>query len=143
MTRRVSVEWTCLSSFDDRYRFVVNHVHFAGAAHPASPHDLKKWFNSNNRDERYDYLYTPEELEPIAKSLQAMAKKVEPEPSRREVEKVIAAVNAIDLKRLLGVKNNPVPDELKKAYAQLGRDEATNTPKREDSSASKGAQSLP
>ena len=29
LTRRVSVEWTSLSSFDDKYRFVVNHVHFA------------------------------------------------------------------------------------------------------------------
>jgi hypothetical protein len=29
LTRRVSVEWTYLSSFDDKYRFVVNHVHFA------------------------------------------------------------------------------------------------------------------
>jgi hypothetical protein len=29
LTRRVSVQWTYLSSFDDKYRFVVNHVHFA------------------------------------------------------------------------------------------------------------------
>jgi hypothetical protein len=58
-----------------------------------------------------------------------MAKKVEREPSRREIKKVIAAttnhyngkaaMNAIDLKRLLGIKNNPVPDELRKAYPQL------------------------
>jgi uncharacterized protein YecE (DUF72 family) len=92
--------------------------------------NYKKWFNSNNRDERYDYLYTPEELEPIAESLKTMAKKVKREPTRREIKKVIAAtnnhykgqaaVNAIDIKRLLGVKNNPVPDELKKAYPQLG-----------------------
>lgn len=30
-----------------------------------------------------------------------------------------AAVNAIDLKNLLGIKDNPVPDELAKAYPQL------------------------
>jgi uncharacterized protein YecE (DUF72 family) len=30
--------------------------------------NYKKWFNSKNRDERYDYLYTPEELGPIATS---------------------------------------------------------------------------
>jgi uncharacterized protein YecE (DUF72 family) len=91
--------------------------------------NYKKWFHSQNRDERYDNLYKTEELKPIAKSLKAMAKKVEKEPSRRQVKKVIAAtnnhykgqaaVNAIDLKRLLGVKNNPVPDELAKAYPQL------------------------
>jgi uncharacterized protein YecE (DUF72 family) len=94
--------------------------------------NYKKWFNSNNRDERYDYLYTPEELEPIAESLKGMAKKIEREPSRRQAKKIIAAtnnhykgkaaVNAIDLKRLLGIKYTPVPDELAKAYPQLGGD---------------------
>jgi uncharacterized protein YecE (DUF72 family) len=43
--------------------------------------NYKKWFHSKNRDERYDYLYTPEELAPIAKSLQTMVKKVEHEPT--------------------------------------------------------------
>jgi uncharacterized protein YecE (DUF72 family) len=91
--------------------------------------NYKKWFNSKNRDERYDYLYTPEELKPIAGSLKAMAKKVEREPSRRELKKVVAAannhykgkaaVNAIDLKRLLGIKDNPIPDDLAKAYSQI------------------------
>ncbi len=92
--------------------------------------NYKKWFNSKNRDERYDYLYTPKELEPIAESMKSMAKKVEREPTRREAKKVIAAtnnhykgqaaVNAIDLKRLLGVKENPIPDPLLEAYPQLG-----------------------
>lgn len=91
--------------------------------------NYKHWFHSKNRDERYDYLYTPEEIAPIADSLKAMEKKVEREPSRREVKKVIAAannhykgqaaVNAIDIKRLLGVKDNPVPDPLLEAYPQL------------------------
>jgi hypothetical protein len=48
-----------------------------------------------------------------------------------------AAVNAIDLKRLLGVKNNPVPIELQKAYPRLGGDAPAKPPKREGSSASK------
>jgi uncharacterized protein YecE (DUF72 family) len=99
--------------------------------------NYKKWFNSKNRDERYDYLYTPEELKPIARSLKEMAKKVEREPSRREIKKVIAAtnnhykgqaaVNAIDLKRLLGIKKNPIPDDLAKAYPQL-KDGASSSP---------------
>jgi hypothetical protein len=76
-----------------------------------------------------------------------MAKKVEREPTRREIKKVIAAtnnhykgqaaVNAIDIKRLLGVKNNPVPDELKKAYPQLGGGATLKTSNRDASSASK------
>ena len=58
-----------------------------------------------------------------------MAKKVDKEPSRREAKKVVAAannhykgqaaVNAIDLERLLGKRHAPVPDELAKAYPQL------------------------
>ena len=91
--------------------------------------NYKKWFHSKNRDERYDYLYTPEELEPIAELMKSMAKKVEREPTRREAKKIIAAtnnhykgqaaVNAIDLKRLLGIKENPIPDPLLEAYPQL------------------------
>ena len=49
----------------------------------------KKWFNSKNWDERYDYLYTPQESEPIAQSLKAMAKR----STRRAVKKAIAATN--------------------------------------------------
>lgn len=55
--------------------------------------DYKKWFHSNNRDERYDYLYKPEELEPIAASLKTMVKEVEKETNRRQVKKVLAATN--------------------------------------------------
>jgi uncharacterized protein YecE (DUF72 family) len=109
--------------------------------------NYKKWFNSKNRDERYDYLYSPEELEPIAKSLKGMAKKVEREPTRREVKKVIAAtnnhykgqaaVNAIELKRLLGVKSNLIPEELRKSYPQLGDGAAMKWLKAETSHASK------
>jgi hypothetical protein len=57
-----------------------------------------------------------------------MTKKVEHQPSRRQVKKVIAATNnhyngqaAVDLKGFLGVKENPVPDELQKAYSRLAR----------------------
>ena len=91
--------------------------------------NYKKWFHSSNRDERYDYLYKPEELEPIANSMKSMLKKVEKEPSRRQAKKIIAAtnnhykgqaaVNAIDLKRMLGMRDVPVPDELAEAYPQL------------------------
>jgi hypothetical protein len=58
-----------------------------------------------------------------------MEKKVAREPGRREAKKVIAAtnnhykgqaaVNAIDLKRLLGVKENPIPDGLLREYPRL------------------------
>lgn len=51
------------------------------------------WFNTKNRDERDEYLYAPEELEPIAKPLKSIAKKVEKEPSRRQKKKILAATN--------------------------------------------------
>ena len=57
------------------------------------------------------------------------AKKVEKESTRREAKKIIAAtnnhykgqaaVNAVDLKRLLGMKDVAVPPELAEAYPQL------------------------
>lgn len=59
-----------------------------------------------------------------------MQKKVERELTRREAKKIIAAtnnhykgqaaVNAVGLKALLGVKDNPVPEQLAKTYPQLG-----------------------
>lgn len=89
--------------------------------------NYKKWFNSDSRDERYDYLYRHDELEPIAKSVREMERKVSAEVGRRSAKKVVAAtnnhfkgqaaVNAIDLKGLLGIKNSPVPPDLAKAYA--------------------------
>ena len=88
----------------------------------------EQWFKSKNRDERYDYLYTPQELKPIAASVRKMEQKVEKEPSRREAKKIIATTNnhyngkppsAIDLKRVLGVRNPPVPDSLVAAYLEL------------------------
>lgn len=91
--------------------------------------NYKKWFHSTSRDDRYDYLYKPKELEPIAVSIKGMMKKIEKEPSRRQVKKMIAAtnnhykgqaaVNAIDLKRMLGEKDVAVPEELVKAYPRL------------------------
>lgn len=91
--------------------------------------NYKKWFNSNDRDERYDYLYTVQELEPIAESLKTMQEKVAREPGRREMKKIVAAannhfrgqaaVNAIDLKRLLGFKDVPVPETLAETYSRL------------------------
>jgi len=46
--------------------------------------NYKKWFNSKNRDERYDYLYTPEELAPIAKSIETLAAVVDREPAPQQ-----------------------------------------------------------
>jgi len=91
--------------------------------------NYKDWFNSKNRDLRYSYLYPEKEIAPIAESLKEMTKKVEHEPSRRQVKMIIAAtnnhykgqpaVNAIDLKQMLGLKDVPVPEPVAEAYPQL------------------------
>lgn len=97
--------------------------------------NYKKWFNAKNRDERYDYLYTPEELQPIAREIEAMEQKLQQQPSSRQRKRMVAAtnnhysgkavVNAIDLKKLLGVEANPVPEGLSKAYpGRFGQSEA-------------------
>jgi uncharacterized protein YecE (DUF72 family) len=92
--------------------------------------NYKKWFNSKNRDERYDYIYTIEELAPIAESIVAMETNVQKESlSGRKKRTVVAtnnhfrgqaAVNAIELKRSFKVEPNVVPEELLRAYPRLG-----------------------
>lgn len=49
------------------------------------PGGLRRWGPSPARG------YKPEELEPIARSLEAMSNKIEREPSRRERKKILAA----------------------------------------------------
>src|SRR5262249_35017903 len=79
-----------------------------------------QWFESDNRDDRYNYLYKLAELERWKEKVSTIA-------SKAETTYVIAnnhfqakaAVNALELKHLLGDKKVPAPDTLVRSYPQL------------------------
>src|SRR5256714_3899026 len=79
-----------------------------------------QWFDSDNRNDRYNYLYKERELE-------KWKGKVENIAQRAETTYVIAnnhfqakaAVNALELKHLLGGKKVPAPETLVKSYPEL------------------------
>ncbi|MBI3475066.1 MAG: DUF72 domain-containing protein [Acidobacteria bacterium] len=79
-----------------------------------------QWFDTDNRDDRYNYLYKPAELEQWREKIEAIARKA-------EITYVIAnnhfqakaAVNALQLKHLLGRQKVVVPEMLLKSYPEL------------------------
>jgi uncharacterized protein YecE (DUF72 family) len=81
-----------------------------------------QWFDSDNRNDRYNYLYKPAELEKWKEKVEVIA-------SKAEMTYVIAnnhfqakaAVNALELKHLLGGKKVPAPETLVKHYPELKR----------------------
>jgi uncharacterized protein YecE (DUF72 family) len=105
-----------------------------------SSHTCSRFFNTCEINATFPRLCEPEIAKPwsdaienpgfefafarLPSRLRRWRSKVEREPSRRWIKEVIAAtnnhykgeaaVNAIDLKRLLGIKDSPVPEELLK-----------------------------
>jgi uncharacterized protein YecE (DUF72 family) len=79
-----------------------------------------QWFDSDNRNDRYNYLYKPAELATWKEKVEAIA-------SKAETTYVIAnnhfqakaAVNALELKNLLGGKKVAVPETLVRSYPEL------------------------
>lgn len=79
------------------------------------------WFREDaGRDARYDYLYSAEELEPLAETCRALAREA------REVFVIQnnhfrgkALVNALQLKHLLGERRPPAPATLVAEYPDL------------------------
>ena len=79
-----------------------------------------QWFDSDNRNDRYNYLYKPTELEKWREKIEVIA-------SKAETTYVIAnnhfqakaAVNALELKHLLGGKKVPAPETLVRHYPEL------------------------
>jgi len=72
-----------------------------------------KWFKSTGRDERYDFLYEGERLERVKKRVAEMAK------GARKTFVIAnnhprgqAAVNALELKNMLGSRKVAAPPEL-------------------------------
>ena len=82
--------------------------------------NYEQWFDSDSRDDRYNYLYTESEIESWKKKIERIA-------SRAETTYVIAnnhfearaAANALELKRLLTGKRVAAPPELIRQYPEL------------------------
>jgi uncharacterized protein YecE (DUF72 family) len=79
-----------------------------------------QWFDSDDRNDRYNYLYKPAELEKWKEKVEVIAQKA-------EMTYVIAnnhfqgkaAVNALELKHLLGGVKVAAPETLVRSYPQL------------------------
>ncbi len=82
--------------------------------------NYEQWFDSDSRNDRYNYLYTVPELKKWAGHIQNIAKKA-------EVTYVVtnnhfegkAAVNGLQMKSLISGHRVPVPDTLLKHYWEL------------------------
>lgn len=81
--------------------------------------NYEKWFNHEESWERYDYLYTPEELEPWVERIGAMAATRDAYVITNNHFRGQAVVNAIDLKRSLGQPVR-VPETLLQVFAERG-----------------------
>jgi uncharacterized protein YecE (DUF72 family) len=82
--------------------------------------NYKEWFDSDNRDDRYNYLYTKSELEDWKGKIESIAE-------RAQVTYVItnnhyqgrAGVNALELKSMLTGKRVKAPPTLLRHYPEL------------------------
>jgi uncharacterized protein YecE (DUF72 family) len=79
-----------------------------------------QWFDSDNRDDRYNYLYKPAELEKWKEKVEIIAHKAETTyVIANNHFQAKAAVNALELKYLLGKKKVAAPETLVRSYPQL------------------------
>ena len=82
--------------------------------------NYKEWFQADNRNDRYNYLYKPAELKPWTEKIRSVAEK-----SLRTLAitnnhyKGQAAVNALELKSMLSGKKVKAPETLVNAYTDL------------------------
>ena len=81
--------------------------------------NYREWFESDNRDDRYNYLYTKDELEGWKERITRIAEKAEKTFAVTNNHfRGQAAVNAIQLKRMLG-QEATAPDVLAREYPEL------------------------
>ena len=79
-----------------------------------------QWFESDNRDDRYNYLYKPAELEKWKEKVEIIANKAETTyVIANNHFQAKAAVNALELKYLLGGKKVAAPETLVRSYPEL------------------------
>jgi uncharacterized protein YecE (DUF72 family) len=79
-----------------------------------------QWFGSDSRNDRYNYLYKPAELEKWKEKVEVIARKAESTyVIANNHFQAQAAVNALQLKHLLGGKRVAAPETLVRSYPQL------------------------
>jgi uncharacterized protein YecE (DUF72 family) len=82
--------------------------------------NYKEWFQSDNRDDRYNYLYTPKQLEPWKEKIERLGEKVEKTFAvTNNHYKGKAAVNALELKQMLKRERVKAPATLMEHYPEL------------------------
>ena len=82
--------------------------------------NYKEWFQSDNRDDRYNYLYTPKQLEPWKEKIAHLGEKAEKTFAvTNNHYKGQAAVNALELKQMLTGKKVKAPPTLIDQYPKL------------------------
>lgn len=82
--------------------------------------NYKEWFHSDNRDDRYNYLYTPQQLEPWKEKIEQLGEKAQKTFAvTNNHYKGKAAVNALELKHMLKGKKVKAPAILVEHYPEL------------------------
>lgn len=82
--------------------------------------NYKEWFQSDNRNDRYNYLYPPEQLQPWKEKIERLGKRAEKTFAiTNNHYKGKAAVNALELKSMLIRKKVKAPATLVEHYPEL------------------------
>ncbi len=82
--------------------------------------NYEQWFDSDDRNDRYNYLYKPAELEKWKQKVEIVAQKAETTfVVANNHFQAKAAVNALELRHLLSGKKVPAPETLVKNYPEL------------------------
>jgi uncharacterized protein YecE (DUF72 family) len=79
--------------------------------------NYEKWFAHNESWERYNYLYSPEQLEPWVERIRRMSEERDTYVITNNHFRGQAVVNAADLKRALG-QGEKLPPQLKEVYGE-------------------------
>jgi uncharacterized protein YecE (DUF72 family) len=82
--------------------------------------NYKEWFQADNRDDRYNYLYKPDELKGWAEKIRSVEQKSEKTFAiTNNHYKGQAAVNALELKSMLSATKVKAPETLVRTYKDL------------------------
>jgi len=82
--------------------------------------NYKEWFQSDKRDDRYNYLYTPQQLEPWKEKIQRLAEKAQKTFAvTNNHYRGKAAANAIELKKMISGRKARAPKTLIEHYPEL------------------------